>query len=406
MDQNNGLEFIKNMMQHLHLPVYETGGDDLELTDLDMGLRRDLGITVESVTQWGAHLKPIVREKVIYYVTDEFRCRYALMLLPGGAGKVLLLGPYVTENVDRQWIAAFVGTFRIDPEKMHILERFYSRVCYLPSERTLHAALYTLGEKIWGSVSSERINRGLPESWTPLADNTAPEGVPDTIQVLEDRYASENRMMELVSKGQVQKLKMMLSGIPRVVMDQRQEPVRDVRNYTVILNTLMRKAAERSGVHPLYIDRVSSRFAREIEMLSTWDAVMALWQEMATQYCLLVKEHTVGQYSPLVQKVILRIDYDLAADLSLRTTAAQLNVSPNYLSTLFHQEMGTNMTDYVNRRRMERAAYLLTHTDMTVSAVAQTCGIQDDNYFTKLFKKYNGKTPKAFRKEQGVGGKG
>ena len=56
------------------------------------------------------------------------------------------------------------------------------------------------------------------------------------------------------------------------------------------------------------------------------------------------------------------------------------------------------ITEYVNRKRMEHGAFLLGATDLPVSAVGQRCGIQDDNYFTKVFRSVAGITPSAFRK--------
>ncbi len=226
------------------------------------------------------------------------------------------------------------------------------------------------------------------------------EDIYTDMRLIEQRYASENRLIEVVSQGRTQQAQLMLSRFSRGALEQRTEPVRDVRNYSIILNTLMRKAAELGGVHPLYIHGISADFARRIERTAGWDSFQQLWDEMARSYCLLVKKHTMKQYSPLVQNVITRIDFDLSADLTLRTTAKALNVNASYLAARFKHETGTSLTDYVNRKRIEHAAFLLSSTQMTVAAVAQGCGIQDDNYFTKLFKRYNGKTPKLFRQEQ------
>ena len=94
------------------------------------------------------------------------------------------------------------------------------------------------------------------------------------------------------------------------------------------------------------------------------------------------------------------VDFDLAADLSLRAIAGSLNVNASYLSTRFKQETGCTLTEYVNQKRIEHAAYLLQTTHMPIYAVAQSCGIQDENYFVKIFKRYTQKTPRQFRQER------
>jgi YesN/AraC family two-component response regulator len=73
------------------------------------------------------------------------------------------------------------------------------------------------------------------------------------------------------------------------------------------------------------------------------------------------------------------------------------NISSGYLSTLFKKEVGQTLTDYVNSRRVEQAASMLRTGTLQVQTVAQYCGIPDVNYFSKLFKRYTGVSPKEFR---------
>jgi YesN/AraC family two-component response regulator len=161
----------------------------------------------------------------------------------------------------------------------------------------------------------------------------------------------------------------------------------------------MRKAAEQGGVHPIYINQLSSTFAHRIEATTRMDAFPELWNDMIQKYCTLVNKHSIRNYSLPIQKVITRIDFDLTADLSLRATAQYLNMNASYLSKLFKKETGSNLSDYVNMKRMEFAAYQLSTTRQPVSAIAQSCGILDDNYFTKLFRRYHGMTPTQFRQQ-------
>lgn len=125
---------------------------------------------------------------------------------------------------------------------------------------------------------------------------------------------------------------------------------------------------------------------------------MPLMRDMIQSYSILVEHHTLKHYSLLIQKVMARIHSDLADDLSLRTLAKAFHINASYLSALFRKETGTTLTHYVNHSRMEYAASLLQATDLPVKQIAQCCGIHDVNYFTKTFKKYQGKAPKEYRK--------
>ena len=98
-----------------------------------------------------------------------------------------------------------------------------------------------------------------------------------------------------------------------------------------------------------------------------------------------------------MQKTLMMIDADLSADLSLSKLAAAQNISAGYLSAIFKKETEQTVTDYINSERMQLAAHLLQTTALQVQTIAAHCGILDVQYFSKVFKKYMKKTPKAYR---------
>ncbi|WP_025681593.1 helix-turn-helix domain-containing protein [Paenibacillus massiliensis] len=83
----------------------------------------------------------------------------------------------------------------------------------------------------------------------------------------------------------------------------------------------------------------------------------------------------------------------LAEDLSLEAVAAQVYISPKYLSKLFKEELGVTYTSYITNQRMEQAKALIETTDMTVEQVAATVGYGTAAYFIKKFKEIHGCTP-------------
>ena len=163
---------------------------------------------------------------------------------------------------------------------------------------------------------------------------------------------------------------------------------------------MLRKAAEHGGVHPIHLDSISSEFAKRIEAIPNVDKGQELIAEMVRSYCRLVRKHTMTHYSPIVQKAVACIESELSNDLGLSSLAVVLNVNASYLSALFRKETGQTVTEYVNEKRMQAGAHLLKSTRLQVQTVAQHCGISDVNYFSKLFKKHYGMTPKQFREEE------
>ena len=232
---------------------------------------------------------------------------------------------------------------------------------------------------------------GMMEFYTGTYD-------PQALRQVEERYEVEEQLLNEIAHGHIEQAAAILAEFNNNVVEQRAAvPLRNYKNYLIVLNTLARKAVQQGGVHPFYIDRISSVFGHRIEAVQSFEEGQRLVGELAHKYCLLVRNHAMKSYSPLVRRVILRIDSDLTADLSLSTHAQALGVNASYLSALFRRETGGTLSDYVARARVEQAVFLLNTTRMQVQAIAQRCGIQDVNYFTRLFKRVMGKTPTEYR---------
>ncbi len=345
----------------------------------------------------------------IYKLTDEFFCSYLFFLLPDRENKtVLIIGPYTEVEFSHSKLLHISKEYKISPKWLPTLEMYFSSVTYVPDEQIAFTALQVLGETMWGADNFKRVTlqkgtltdyNTLFSPFTQASDNT----YDFNIQIVEKRYEAENRLMEAVRQGKTHSVEKLLSGFtPASVEHRAAEPTRNAKNYLIILNTLMRKATELGGVHPLHIDRLSSEFAKKIENVTSWSQIQPLCRKMAEKYCELAVNHSLKGYSPTVQKVLTLIDFDLTANLSLKATAESLKVNASYLSALFKKETGQTLTDFVNIKRIERAKFLLNTTDMPVSLVAQHCGIADNNYFTKIFKKHTGKTPRQFRQSYSV----
>lgn len=112
----------------------------------------------------------------------------------------------------------------------------------------------------------------------------------------------------------------------------------------------------------------------------------------------LMEENPEGSSSAsCVAKATRFIEQNYYIDLDVQTLCDYVNYSRSYLSRIFRQETGLTIPEYTNKIRMENAMELLRDTPMTLREVATSVGINDTFYFSKLFKKYTGKTPRAYR---------
>ena len=374
-----------------------------------LNTRQDLGLLAyfRHLTDTERPLRdmlPPVEPCVVYRLTDPLFCQYMYLLLPDIPGQILLLiGPFLPSTPTPEQITEWACQSGITSADQQQLMEYYRSTPVLPPSSHLFAVLDTFSERLWGAnnyvveqVDRESLSVSLSlQSKTPAQDE---QDMLWNVKNMEMRYSYENELMNAVTKGQVHKADMLLNTFSTFSFEQRlSDPVRNAKNYCIIMNTLLRKAAENGGVHPVYLDGLSSEYAARIETLGSTNQVAALMSEIFRGYCLLVRSHSVKDYSPPVQKVITLIDSDLTGDLTLHNFAKILNVSGSYLSTLFKKETGHTLTEFINDRRIKYAAHLLTSTKLQIQTIAQHCGIVDVQYFSKVFKRITGKTPKEYR---------
>jgi YesN/AraC family two-component response regulator len=86
--------------------------------------------------------------------------------------------------------------------------------------------------------------------------------------------------------------------------------------------------------------------------------------------------------------------------VSLQEVAEVSGLSASYFSSIFKKEMGENLSNYLNRLRVEKATDMLTKTDASLYEIARVCGFEDQSWFSKIFKSYTGVSPGKYR-EQG-----
>jgi two-component system response regulator YesN len=111
--------------------------------------------------------------------------------------------------------------------------------------------------------------------------------------------------------------------------------------------------------------------------------------------------HTGGRYRDVIVKAREYIDSNFASgDISLYSTASYVGISPNHLSTVFAQGTGENFIDYLTRMRLEKAKNLLQTTTMKSADIAFETGFNDPHYFSYIFKKNTGLSPREYRLSQ------
>ncbi len=119
-------------------------------------------------------------------------------------------------------------------------------------------------------------------------------------------------------------------------------------------------------------------------------------EQINTQLC----SNFLGGRKSYKQKIVLNvqqyINANLGQKLSLQDIAAEFNFTPSYLSKIFTEYASCSFVEYVTKERISRAKQRLLEGDTKIYEIAQELGFENTFYFSKVFKKYTGLSPRDY----------
>lgn len=137
---------------------------------------------------------------------------------------------------------------------------------------------------------------------------------------------------------------------------------------------------------------------KENEMSGNVEEIKTYMRDLLSAAVKVRDEQTDTQSIHILKKALQYIEDNFANEnLSLNEVAGEVHVSPNYFSAVFSSRMNKTFVEYVTEKRMEKAKRLLTSTDKHSGEIALEVGYKDPHYFSFVFKKTQGVTPREYR---------
>ena len=114
-----------------------------------------------------------------------------------------------------------------------------------------------------------------------------------------------------------------------------------------------------------------------------------------------IRKHPVGTTAhchPVVAAIADELQATYPQPVSLKALGRRYGYTPQYISSLFHQETGVSLTVYLQKLRVEKACQLLIRTSKPIATIAKAVGYDDAKHFAALFRRYMGISPRELRK--------
>ncbi len=177
-------------------------------------------------------------------------------------------------------------------------------------------------------------------------------------------------------------------------------PLQNLKYHFAITAALIARYCIEGGMPHETAYTLSDLYIYKADKCSTEDMISKLHTEMSIDYT--KRMNSLKKNKIYSKPVVMCVNYiceNPAKKITLTMLAEKTGLNENYLSRLFKKEMGCTVTDYVIGKKIETAENMLKFSDYSLSEVAFLLGFPSQSYFTAVFKRLTGTTPKIYRDE-------
>ena len=177
--------------------------------------------------------------------------------------------------------------------------------------------------------------------------------------------------------------------------------LRHTKNTFIVTITLVSRAAIKGGLSTFHAYKLSDTYIRQMESLTTIDDVSALSYHAILDFT----ERTRSNGLPLkgagtdMSHVIAYVQEHMNEKITVESIAHDLGFNRSYLSRRFKQELGFDLSPFINRCKLEASKNLLTYTNKSLSDISIYLCFSSQSHFQNLFKKQFGLTPMQYRRQ-------
>lgn len=199
----------------------------------------------------------------------------------------------------------------------------------------------------------------------------------------EDFSISPNLLRDMILdavQGLLQPYILLLNDYSALVVLSQQE----LSDSNVILEQLLKKLYNRFTLYQSFAPVMLYK-----EGLKNYEASRTVFAEFCSNE---------GFYKADISKILDYINENYMHRITLASVSEHVSLSPSYLCRIFKAEVGTSITSYLNNLRIRKAAELIRQKDMPLKEISSLVGIDDQLYFSRLFKKSMGMSPSEYGK--------
>ena len=174
-----------------------------------------------------------------------------------------------------------------------------------------------------------------------------------------------------------------------------------IRARVLELVVLLSRAVLEGGADIRQIFGLNYQYLNQLQNLENLEELTPWLSRIMERFTDYVFNLTHVKHKDVILKSIDYIRNNYMKKLTLDEVAATVYLSPSYFSKIFKEEMNMNFNTYLNHIRIEMSRKLLADPSISMVDVSSIVGYEDQSYFSKVFKKVTGQSPKKYRESRG-----
>lgn len=246
-------------------------------------------------------------------------------------------------------------------------------------------------------VYSEELHKQVAENQLELVRKSSEDTLYETFRVERYTFYYENKIMNLVSQGDVELLKSGLAELGTSVLPiLMSSSLKTEKNYTIIILEKLASLAIQVGKDILSVIRLRNYYIRKLEEQTEFIGVLATRDSAILHF---TKElHGVSNQarSSLIRCILQYINLKIYDTIKVTELAKQFYLSESALRRRFKEEVGLSINEYINQRKIEESKMMI-QSGVPVGEIARRLGFYDLSHYYRTLKKHTGVTPQHFR---------
>lgn len=311
----------------------------------------------------------------------------------------ILLGPFLMDEPDSIMISDLARKYKLNIDDTLELFEETSSIAIVPPSTVNHInrLLYFLFHNLIGE-GREQLKLNNQKLLQQSQINESIQRYKD-FSIMNNSYPYEKEK-ELISKtktGNIREAHAVLNDLLGYVLFSEGSSLDIIKSRAIELCSLLSRSAIEGGAPTDNILKLNNAFLKNLQQIDNLDLLCLKLQEIVETFSESMFNYNSTKNNELIKKAMSYISLNFNKVITLEDVAKDVHLHPAYFSTIFKQSTGSSFKEYLNMVRVEESKRLLTNTQFSIIDIAIASGFEDQSYFSKVFKKYTGMTPKQFR---------